>query len=109
MTREFHPDVVAIPFGAMLEGKAYRGLEGVLAWWRDEIQATWEYFEVHPQAFERVGDRMLVTGRWKAKGIASSVDLDIPASWIIEVREGQIFYWQTYTDPEQARRDIGLA
>lgn len=109
MTREFHPDVVAIPFGAILEGQAYRGRDGILSWWRDEIQSTWEYFEVHPEDFQRVGDRLLVTGRWKAKGIASSVDLDIPASWVIEVREGQIAYWQTYTDAEQARRDIGLA
>ena len=103
-----HPDVVAVPFGAALEGKRYEGRDQVMAWWRDEILATWEFFEVHPERFERVGDKLLVTGRWKARGIASSVDLDIPASWVIEVRDGLIAYWQTYTDADQARRDIGL-
>ena len=106
--RDLHPEIVAIPFGARLEGTAYRGPEGVMAWWNDEILATWEHFEVYPEHFERVGDRLLVTGRWKARGIESGVDLDIPATWVVEVRDGQIFYWQTYTDAEQARRDIGL-
>jgi ketosteroid isomerase-like protein len=103
-----HPDVVAIPFGATLEGKAYRGRDDVLHWWNDEILATWEQFEVHPEQFERVDEKLLVTGRWKARGIESGVDLDLPAAWVIEVRDGQIAYWQTYTDGEQARRDVGL-
>jgi ketosteroid isomerase-like protein len=104
-----HPDVVAIPFGAALDGKAYEGRDGVLSWWNDEILVTWEQFEVHPERFERVGDKLLVTGRWTARGIESGVDLDLPASWVIEVRNGQVAYWQTYTDGEQARRDVGLA
>jgi len=108
MLREFHRDVVAIPFGAAMEGKAYRGHDGILEWWRNDIQATWEVFEVHPEHFERVRHQLLVTGRWTARGGASSVDLDIPATWVIEVRDGKIAYWQTYTDNEQARRDIGL-
>jgi ketosteroid isomerase-like protein len=108
MLGEFHRDVVAIPFGAAMEGKAYRGHDGILDWWRNDIQATWEVFEVYPELFERVGDQLLVTGRWRARGTASSVDLDIPASWVIEVRDGKIAYWQTYTDHQQARRDVGL-
>lgn len=31
-----------------------------------------------------------------------------PASWVVEVRDGKIAYWQTYTDHAQARRDIGF-
>jgi ketosteroid isomerase-like protein len=26
----------------------------------------------------------------------------------VEVRDGKIAYWQTYTDHAQARRDVGL-
>jgi ketosteroid isomerase-like protein len=63
---------------------------------------------VYPESFERVGDKLLVTGRWKARGIESGVELDMPASWVVEVRGGKIAYWQTYTDHDQARRDIGL-
>jgi ketosteroid isomerase-like protein len=108
MLSEFHPEIVAIPFGAEMEGKAYRGHDGVMTWWRDEIKASWNYFEVLPQQFQRVGKRILVTGRWHARGQESGVELDIPASWVIEVRDGKIVFWQTYTDHARARRDIGL-
>ena len=36
------------------------------------------------------------------------MDLDVPASWVVEVRDGKIVYWQTYTDHAEARRDAGL-
>ena len=61
-----------------------------------------------PEKFERVGDRLLVTGRWNARGKESGVDLDVPASWVVEVRDGRIAYWQTYTDHAEARRGAGL-
>jgi ketosteroid isomerase-like protein len=108
MLRELHPEVVAIPFGAAMEGRAYRGPEAVIDWLRNEIQLSWEIFEVLPEHFERVNDKLLVTGRWHARGLESGVELDIPASWVVEVRDGKVAYWQTYTDHSQARRDIGL-
>jgi ketosteroid isomerase-like protein len=91
-----------------MEGKAYRGPEEVMDWWRDEILVSGEFFQVLPERFQRVDEKILVTGRWNARGIESGVELDIPASWIVEVRDGKIAYWQTYTDHAQARRDIGL-
>jgi ketosteroid isomerase-like protein len=105
---ELHPEVVAVPFGAAMEGKSYRGHDAVAAWLRDEIWVNWEFFHVFPERFERAGERLLVTGRWQARGFESGVELDIPASWVIEVRDGAITYWQTYTDHAQARRDAGL-
>jgi ketosteroid isomerase-like protein len=108
MMREYHPEIVAIPFGAAMEGKAYRGPDEVIGWFRDEILAAWETFQVLPETFERVGDKLLVTGRWNARGIESGVELDIQATWVVEVRDGKIAYWQTYTDHAQARRDVGL-
>jgi ketosteroid isomerase-like protein len=108
MMREYHPEIVAIPFGAAMEGKAYRGPDEVIGWFRDEILAAWETFQVLPETFERVGDKLLVRGRWNARGIESGVELDIQATWVVEVRDGKIAYWQTYTDHAQARRDVGL-
>lgn len=108
MLSELHPDVVAQPFGATLEGQEYRGVDQVRRWWRDEILATWEFFRTFVCGFQRVGSRLLVTGRWYARGMESGVELDIPATWIIDVRDGKIAYWRTYTELAQARRDIGL-
>jgi hypothetical protein len=61
------------------------------------------------EGFERVGNRLLVTGRWYARGGESGIELDMAASWIIYLRDGKISYWRTYTEQEQARRDMGLA
>jgi ketosteroid isomerase-like protein len=106
---ELDPEIEIVPFGAAMEGQSYRGYEGVLEWWRRDIRMTWELFQVFPEHFQRVGEKLLVTGHWHARGFESGVELDIPASWVIEVRDGKIAYWQTYTDHEQARRDVGLA
>ena len=108
MLQELHPDIVTVPFGAALEAKAYRGRQEVMGWWRDEILTNWESFQVLPEEFERAGDKLLVTGRWNARGKESGVELDVSASWVVEVRDGKIAYWQTYTDHAQARRDAGL-
>ena len=106
--RDLDPDIVTIPFGAAMEGKSYRGVDAVVGWLRDEIWANWEHFDTVPEEFTRVGQRILVTGRWHARGKGSGVELDIPATWVIEVRDGKITYWRTYTDRDQALRDIGL-
>jgi ketosteroid isomerase-like protein len=108
MRAQLHPEVVAVPFGAAMEGRAYRGPDEVIGWLFDEILVAWDFFEVIPERYQRVGDRLLVEGRWHARGIESGVELDIPASWVVEVRDGKIAYWQTYTDHAQARREVGL-
>ena len=106
--REIQPDIVAVPFGAAMDGRSYHGIEEVLGWWHDEILTSWEWFEVFPEDFRRVGDRILVTGRWNTRGKGSGVKLRVAASWIIEVRDGKIAFWQTYTDHAQALRHVGL-
>jgi ketosteroid isomerase-like protein len=108
LERDLDPDIVTIPFGAAMEGKSYRGVNAVVGWLRDEIWANWEHFDTVPEEFTRVGQRILVTGRWHARGKGSGVELDIPATWVVEVRDGKITYWRTYTDRHQAHRDIGL-
>jgi ketosteroid isomerase-like protein len=108
MVNELHPRVVAVPFGATLEGRSYSGVEQIKLWWRDEILGAWEFFRVLVDGFQRVGNRLLVTGHWYARGIESGIELEMAASWIIDVRDGKIAYWRTYTEPDQARRDIGL-
>jgi ketosteroid isomerase-like protein len=101
-------DVEAVPFGAAMEGRAYRGHEGVREWIEREIWATYETFEVHPDEIRDVGGRLLAYGHWIARGKESGVELDIRASWVVDVRDGKIVRWQTYTDREEALKDVGL-
>jgi ketosteroid isomerase-like protein len=104
--RELHPSIEIVPFGAEIAGASHRGRNQVMRWWRTELLANWEIYETIPEGFRRVGERILVTGRWHARGRQSGVELDTPAAWIMEVRDGRIAFWRTYTDPEQASREI---
>jgi ketosteroid isomerase-like protein len=104
--QEFHPEIEIVPFGAAMEGKSYRGPDEVVHWWRNEALANWEVFETIPEDFRRVGDKILVTGRWVARGKGSGVELEMPATWIIELRDGKIIYWRTYTDHAEALRHL---
>jgi len=99
-----HPDIEVIPFGAAMEGRSYFGHAGVRDWWEDEIEPTWETFETHAEAFEDVGGRLIVFGHWVACGRTSGVELHRQATWVVDVRDGKIARWQTYTDREEALR-----
>jgi ketosteroid isomerase-like protein len=101
-------EIEIVPFGAAMEGKVYRGHDEVMHWWHHEVLANWEVFHVIPEDFRRVGDRLLVTGHWHARGKESGVELDLPATWIVDVRDGKLVAWRTYTDRSEALRELGL-
>jgi ketosteroid isomerase-like protein len=105
----YSEDIEVVPFGAALQGRSYRGHDGVLDWWQNEIVPSWESFQVIPHEFQRVGDRLLVFGRWLARGRASGVELEIPATWIVEIRAGKIAGWQTFTERGEALDAVGLS
>ena len=96
------PEVEAIPFGAAMEGQVYRGHKGLLRWFEREVMETYETFEVHPDEIQEVGERLLVFGRWVALGRESGVELEVMASWVVEVRDRKIVRWQTFTDRSEA-------
>ena len=102
------PDVELVPFGAMMEGKSYRGYDGVREWFRRDIEPNWTEFQTLPEEFSRVGDRILVFGQWIARGRTSGVHLHVAATWIVDVRDGKIVRWQTYTDREEALQALGM-
>ena len=103
--RHIHPDVEMIPFGAAMEGRSYHGHAGVRDWWEHQIEASWETFETHAEDFEDVGDRLVVFGHWVARGRTSGVQLYRRATWVVEVMDGKITRWQTYTDRDEALGD----
>jgi ketosteroid isomerase-like protein len=102
-------DIEIVPFGASLEGGVYRGHGGVVDWWDREIVPSWEAFEVVAEDFQRAGSRLLVFGHWRARGRTSGVELDMPATWVVEVRDGKIARWQTFTNRSEAFEAVGLS
>jgi ketosteroid isomerase-like protein len=99
------PDVEAVPFGAAMEGRVYNGHAGARQWLEHEIYDTYDAFETIPEEFHVVGDHLLVFGRWCARGKESGTDVEFAATWVVDVRDGKIVRWQTYTDRDEAMRD----
>jgi ketosteroid isomerase-like protein len=102
-------DIEILPFGASLEGGVFRGHEGVVRWWDSEIVPSWEAFETIPHDVRRVGNRLLVFGHWRARSRTSGVELEMPATWVVDVRQGKIARWQTFTDRSEALAAVGLS
>jgi ketosteroid isomerase-like protein len=102
MIAEVQPDYEFSPIMAALEGRIYRGSEGVRRWIAD-MQDHWEYFECCPEEFHDLGDRVIAFGHWRARGRASGVEVDgQPATWVGWVRDGLLCRWRTFTDREEA-------
>ena len=109
MVKSLDVDVELVPFGAMMQGKSYRGHDGVREWWSAEIEPNWAEFQTLPEEFRRVDDRILVFGQWIARGRTSGVHLHVAATWIVDVRDGKIVRWQTYTDRDEALQALGIS
>jgi ketosteroid isomerase-like protein len=98
------PDIEWIPIMAALEGRVYRGHDGVRQWVED-LAADWDYFETFQDDFRQMGDRLLVFGRWRARARTSGVELDgEQATWMMDVANGKVTRLQTFTDREEALR-----
>jgi ketosteroid isomerase-like protein len=80
----------------------------VVRWLEQEVWATYETFEVHPDEIQDVGEHLLAFGHWIARGRESGVELKITASWVVDVRDGKIVRWQTYTNRDEALEAAGL-
>jgi ketosteroid isomerase-like protein len=97
------PDVEWIPIMAALEGRAYRGHEGVRRWIED-LANDWEYFEPRLEEFRDLDNRVLIFGHWRARGRASGVELDEPATWLYEIKDRKVVSMRTFTDRAEALR-----
>ena len=103
-----HPDVEIRPaLVGGLEGVVYRGSTGNLQFWAD-IDATWSEFRIVPEQFRDLGGRVLVLGRAFARGRESDVAIDQAAAWIVDLREGQIARFQSFSNTREALEAAGL-
>jgi ketosteroid isomerase-like protein len=101
-------DIEYIPIMASLEGRVYRGHEGVCLW-LEELYEYWDVFEPIGQEFHERGDMVIALGFWNARGKASGAQLSSePATWIVEFQNGKMTRLRTYTSREEAFREIGI-
>jgi ketosteroid isomerase-like protein len=82
-----HPEVEV---HSALAQTVYRGLDGVVEWSR-EIDDQFEDWTVRIEDLRDLGDgRFVVEGSIHGRGRNSGVNLDQPASWLADVRDGRL-------------------
>lgn len=82
-----HPEVEV---HSALAQTVYRGFDGVVEWSR-EIDDQFEDWTVLIEDLRDLGDgRFVVEGSIHGRGRKSGVDLDQPASWLADVRDGRL-------------------
>jgi ketosteroid isomerase-like protein len=89
-------------YGAPLVG-ADAIVEGVFA----KLGSEWEYWNLEDKEFFDIGeDRVLVTGRYKAKNKASGKELDAQFAHVWQMRDTLAIIFQQYTDTKQAAETV---
>ena len=75
---------------SVLTQRVYRGFDEVREWIA-EIDDQFGDWELSIEEISRIGpDRLLGVGRIHGRGRRSGIDLDEPAAWIIDVRNGRM-------------------
>jgi ketosteroid isomerase-like protein len=95
------------PLRAQLEGESYRGHDGLERFF-GEMAEDWEEvgFEMHEA--RDAGEQVVSIGRFRARGRASGVDINVPLGVFTRMREGKIVYTRFFSEPADALEAAGL-
>ena len=107
LVEHIEPDAELHPLRAQLEGKVYRGLDGVREMLADFDQ-DWEYVQVDAEEFRDADDEVVVLGRLHGRGRASGVELDVPMGFVWTLRDGKVVRAKTFSEQADALRAAGL-
>ena len=97
------PEIVWNP----TEESAARGHEAVrasLVRWKGE----WDDYELRPEEFEQLGDRVVVAVRMRGRGRASGIEVDARLYDVYTLREGKIVRMDQFTERSEAHEAAGL-
>jgi ketosteroid isomerase-like protein len=87
----------------------YHGHDGMRKWHRENHDAWGEELRLEPEAGFDLGDTLLRFYVVHGRGQQSGVEVAMPAATVLRVRDGLIVYMKTYTDREEALRDLGVS
>ncbi len=92
---------------AGVEGRVYRGREGIQQWFTD-TEETWETIEQTPERFVEAGpDRTIAVVRFKARGKSSGVELDLEFAVTFTFRDGLMVRIDSHPSLETALEAAG--
>src|SRR3954465_6832431 len=95
------------PLRAQLEGESYRGHDG-LERFLDEMAEDFEDVRFEIDETRDAGEQVVGIGRFRARGRASGVDLNVPLGVVQRVQRGKIVYIRFFSEPAEAVEAAGL-
>ena len=102
----FAEDFETVFFGAGLRG-SYRGVEGLLAGWRDWLVA-WERYYLEAEEFIGAGDRVVVFVRARGRTSRDGVEMEHAPAAVWTVRDGLVRRIEFHIDRDEALAAAGL-
>ena len=88
------------------EGRCYRGHEGLVRYLHD-VERLWVSLDLEPVKFREVGNHVVVLGRVRARA-RDGLEVETPAAWVWEVRDGKLVYGCVHSDPGRTFKDLSL-
>jgi ketosteroid isomerase-like protein len=107
LAAELDPEAELEPLRGQLEGKRYRGHDGVREMFAD-FDEDWEYLRLEIDDVREAGEHVVLMGRLLSRGRASGVDLEVPIGFVWRLRDGKLVHGKTYSDQADALRAVGL-
>ena len=99
---------VFYPLRAQLEGEAYRGHDG-LDRFITGLTDEWADVRFEIDETRAARDRVVGIGRFRARGRASGVEIDVPLGVFTRVRRGKIVCTRLFSEPADALEAAGLS
>ena len=88
------------------KGTVYRGADGLKSLLKD-MSEDWEDFHIEPDELREIDEsRVLILGRMQGRGKASGMEIEAPAAWVCELRDGKVTKVQFYAHEDAARDDL---
>jgi ketosteroid isomerase-like protein len=96
-----------VPLRAQLEGESYSGHDRLK---RFLAELTQDFEEVRFEINETrdAGEQAVGIGRFRARGRASGVDINVPLGGLTRIRRGKIVYTRFFSEPADALEAAGL-
>lgn len=96
------------PLRAQLEGTSYRGRDG-LERFMVEMREDWDEVRFEIEETKDAGDELAGIGRFRARGHASGVEINVPLGIHLKVRRGKVTYLRFFSEPAEALDAAGLS
>jgi ketosteroid isomerase-like protein len=96
------------PLRAQLEGRPYRGHDGLRQFIRDTTD-EWEEVRFVLSEIRDTGDQLVGLVRFEGRGRISRAEIDVPIGIVATVRQGKVAEARMYSDPDEALEAAGLS